>query len=348
MIQRILHKWQIITLKLKYGIYNYEEDDNFNLENELDEPQLEIKPTTYLKNMDMDNNFNVDSLRKIQKSDINSIRQSNDNYSKIKKENNNKKNNKIKNSLKNKNINLDEFIISNPEDNNQKNIIEEKRKDININESENNNNNRTFEENLKNIKKNYSIEEQEEKYDNLENLIIPSTTTKKNIEKDSELYSFNNNIESNIDKNENNYITYLSDFNFNPNKSKSVDKKLSLTNIMHSKTKPWAYSYKRDYNNNNEDIMLKSKKKKPQMSNIERQALFNNLYNDGKKRQEKFLMLSMEKEAKFNSTYTFTPKVIHNKLNEKYLKNMADSKFNISKNTSNNNIRIDSIPHHNP
>jgi hypothetical protein len=54
-------------------------------------------------------------------------------------------------------------------------------------------------------------------------------------------------------------------------------------------------------------------------------------------------MLSLEKEAKFNSTYTFTPKIIHNKLNEKYLKNMADSKFNISKNTSTNNIRIGNL-----
>jgi len=347
LMQKMLYKWQIITLKLNYGIYNYKEEENFNLENELDEPQMEIKPITYLKNVDKDNNFNVDPLNKIAKSDINSTRKSNDNYTKLKKENNKKnykKNNKTKTSLKNKNINLDEFIISNEEDNNinpnQKSLINEKRKAIN--EIENYNNNRTFEENIKHIQKNYSIEGQEEKFDNLENLIIPSTTAKKNIEKDSDFYSFNN-IESNIDKNEINYLTYLSDFNFNTTKSKSVDKKLCLTNIMNSKAKPWVYSYKRDSSNNIDDFMMKSKRKKPQMSNIERQALFNNLYNDGKKRQEKFLMLSLEKEAKFNSTYTFTPKVIHNKLNEKYLKNMADSKFNISKNISTNNIRIDKL-----
>ena len=345
----MLYKWQIITLKLNYGIYNFKEDENFNLENELDEPQREIKPLTYLKNVNMDNNFNVDSLNKIVKSDVNSTRKSNDNYTKLKKENNNKnykKNNKTKTSLKNKNINLDEFIISNEEDNNinlnQKSLINEKRKAINENEIENYNNNRTFEENIKHIQRNYSIEGQEEKFDNLENLIIPSTTTKKNIEKDSDFYSFNN-VESNIDKNEINYLTYLSDFNFDNTKSKSVDKKLCLTNIMNSKTKPWVYSYKRDSSNNIDDFMKKSKRKKPQMSKIERQALFNNLYNDGKKRQEKFLMLSMEKEAKFNTTYTFTPKVIHNKLNEKYLKNMADSKFNLSKNISTNNIRIDKL-----
>jgi hypothetical protein len=176
----MLYKWQIIALKLNYGIYNYKEDENFNIENELDEPQTEIKPITYLKNMDIDNNFKVDSVNKIVKSEINTRRKSNDIYSKIKKENNKinkKKNNKTKTSLKSKNINLDEFIISNEKDNNQKSLIEEKRKAIN--EITNNNNNRTFEENLKHIQKNYSIEGQEEKYDNLENLIIPSTTTKK-------------------------------------------------------------------------------------------------------------------------------------------------------------------------
>ena len=349
LMQKMLYKWQIIALKLNYGIYNYKEDEKFNLENELDEPQMEIKPITYLKNVDMDNNFNIDPLNKISKSDINSKRKSNDNYTKIKKENNRKnykKNNKTKTSLKNKNINLDKFIISKEEDINinlnQKSLIEEKRKAINEIENFNNNNNRTFEENLKHIQKNYSIEGQEEKFDNLENLIIPSTTNKKSIEKDRDFYSFNNK-ENNIDINEINYLTYLPDFNFNTTKSKSVNKKLTLTNICNSKTRPWVYSYKRDSNNNIDDFMTKSKRKKSQMSNIERQALFNNLYNDGKKRQEKFLKLSLEKEAKFNSTYTFTPKVIHNKLNEKYLKNMADSKFNISKNTSTNNIGIDNL-----
>lgn len=103
LMQKMLYKWQIIALKLNYGIFNYKEDEKFNLENELDEPQMEIKPITYLKNVDMDNNFNIDPLNKISKSDINSKRKSNDNYTKIKKENNRKnykKNNKTKTSLK--------------------------------------------------------------------------------------------------------------------------------------------------------------------------------------------------------------------------------------------------------
>ena len=70
------------------------------------------------------------------------------------------------------------------------------------------------------------------------------------------------------------------------------------------------------------------------MNNTERQELFTKLYNDSKKRKEKYKKLSMEKEAKFNTIYTFTPKIITNKLNEKYLKNMADTKFTTNNNTN--------------
>ena len=70
------------------------------------------------------------------------------------------------------------------------------------------------------------------------------------------------------------------------------------------------------------------------MNNTERKELFTKLYNDSKKRKEKYKKLSMEKEAKFNTIYTFTPKIITNKLNEKYLKNMADTKFTTNNNTN--------------
>ena len=70
------------------------------------------------------------------------------------------------------------------------------------------------------------------------------------------------------------------------------------------------------------------------MNKTERQELFTKLYNDSKKRKEKYKKLSMEKEAKFNTIYTFTPKIITNKLNEKYLKNMADTKFTTNNNTN--------------
>jgi len=79
--------------------------------------------------------------------------------------------------------------------------------------------------------------------------------------------------------------------------------------------------------NNIEEAEIKNKNKKKLMSKVERQQLFNNLYNDGQKRKEKYQRLKMEKEAQFNTLYTFTPKIFQNKLNEKYMKNMADSKF---------------------
>ena len=50
LIQKILHKWQINTLKLNYGIFDYK-NNIFNLENELDEPQLEYKPNLYYNNL---------------------------------------------------------------------------------------------------------------------------------------------------------------------------------------------------------------------------------------------------------------------------------------------------------
>ena len=107
------------------------------------------------------------------------------------------------------------------------------------------------------------------------------------------------------------------------------------------KPKKWEYSYYRK-DNNNEDNYIKTKNKKKLMSNLERQQLFNNLYNDCQKRKEKYKELKMEKEAQFNTLYTFTPKVFQNKLNEKYMKNMVDSKF-YTKSNSNINITDNNI-----
>ncbi len=118
------------------------------------------------------------------------------------------------------------------------------------------------------------------------------------------------------------------------NKSKSVDRKTNINNnFIMLKTKPWAYSYYRK-DDNQDDIILKIKKKRPLMNHTERQEFFNNLYNDSKKRKEKYKKLSMEKEAKFNTIYTFTPKIMNNRLNKKYLKNMADSKFTVNTNAT--------------
>ena len=52
-LQNILHKWQIITLKLNYGIYDFNSIINTKgYDNELlVEPQLEKKPYLYLNNI---------------------------------------------------------------------------------------------------------------------------------------------------------------------------------------------------------------------------------------------------------------------------------------------------------
>jgi hypothetical protein len=90
-------------------------------------------------------------------------------------------------------------------------------------------------------------------------------------------------------------------------------------------------------------MKLKIKKKKPLLNNTQREELFNNLYNEGKKRKEKYKKLSMEKEIKFNSIYTFTPKIINNKINNKYLKNMSYSILNNNNNNETNELTQDNV-----
>ena len=124
-------------------------------------------------------------------------------------------------------------------------------------------------------------------------------------------------------------------------KSKSVDK-LKNISFKVEKQKNWQYSYYRK-DNTNEDNIFKTKNKKKLMNNVERQQLFNDLYNDCQKRKEKYQKLKIEKEAQFNTLYTFTPKIFQNKLNEKYMKNMIDSKFYLKTNTNLNNSEINKI-----
>ena len=120
-------------------------------------------------------------------------------------------------------------------------------------------------------------------------------------------------------------------------KSKSVDKFKNI-NFKLEKPKKWEYSYY--MKKGEEKDIIRNKNKKKLMTDIERQQLFNNLYNDCKKRKEKYNKLKMEKEAKFNTLYTFTPKIFQNKLNEKYLKNLADSKFYTKSNSNIDNFQI--------
>ena len=339
LLQSMLHKWQINTLKLNYGIYN-SNNNIFNLndcENELEEPQIENKPNLYLNNIknNYKNNKSKIYAKKSSKSKSNNKSDKNEknknliynpNVKKINKLSplNNKKRGVVNLNLKNKNKDYDDLFIElnnkNVKINETQNIHKEKEK----NEIKNNNN-KTFEE--KNLVNN-NKEKGEDHNISLDNLIIDNNKSKqKDIFK---MYDFilNENIDNNL-----NYNEFESNFDYNYNteinKSKSVDR----NNFITIPSKPWVYSYYRR-GNNNDDFMTKVKKRRPRMNNTERQELFNNLYNDSKKRYEKYKKLSMEKEAKFNTIYTFTPKIITNRINEKYLKNMAESKFNYNTNTS--------------
>jgi hypothetical protein len=357
-------------MKINYGINDYYNKFNIdNNDNELDEPQLEIKPNLYLKNIksnSINNKKNISKKKlgakksskckaknKLEKN--NNINNNNNDLMNIKKINNfsssiNKRNkSSLKmNNKKNNIISDDDFINTS----NQKSYKLNKTMNTNYNfsqkaeEEENNDiniNNKTFEQKIekkpllkqeKESQKNISIGQEQD--NSLDNLIIDNKHT---IITNNNVYNnFNDVIDlsSHYDFNSNYNYIYGSEMN----KSKSVDKKKIMeANLISLKAKPWAYSYYNRDNNPN-DIMLKIKKKRPIMNNTERQEFFNNLYNDGKKRKEKYKKLSMEKEAKFNTIYTFTPKILNNRMNEKYLKNMADSKFNAnnSNNTSFYNI----------
>ena len=347
----MLQKWQIITLKLNYNIYDY--DNMLNIkgyDDELEEPQLEKKPNLYLNNYNIKNKSNKSKSSgknsSKNKSDKKNEKNKNDNYNsnnnikKInKKSDSNPKNNRCTMNLKNKNRNENNIMLElnkNGKLNKTQNIHnynfnskgEDETNDINIKKD----NNKTFEEKFHNkILSNTTDFEQELQPDNsLDNLIIDSNKNKQK----EKIYNFEQNLLNNI--NDNDFSSQFEyNFNFDENKSKSVDKNKNIGNFITLPTKPWVYSYyRRGKNNNDDELMMKIKKKKPILNNTERQELFNNLYNDCKKRKEKYKKLSMEKEAKFNTIYTFTPKIINNRMNEKYLKNMADSKFNLNTNAS--------------
>ena len=228
----------------------------------------------------------------------------------------------------------------------EENVKDKKRKKIKKykNERDDNNSlikNKTFDElsigtSFKNINENIEKENKDIKKQN--------KLKKISLNENENINAFeNDNIINNKENNSNNKSDKNSNYNIEMYKSKSVDKFKNI-GFKVEKPKKWEYSYFRKEKENNENKMKKIKSKKKLMTNIERQQLFNNLYNDCQKRREKFRQLKIEKEAQFNTLYTFTPKIFQNKLNEKYMKNMADSKFfntksnSIIDNTDNNII----------
>ena len=85
------------------------------------------------------------------------------------------------------------------------------------------------------------------------------------------------------------------------------------------------------------------RRKGPIITKQEQENLFNSLYNDSQKRKEKLRKMSQEKEDKFNSIYTFTPNIIPNKLNEKYLRKLHRSYSKSEIYNSENNSFIDRL-----
>ena len=81
-------------------------------------------------------------------------------------------------------------------------------------------------------------------------------------------------------------------------------------------------------------------RKIPIISKKEQENLFNSLYNDSQIRKEKLRKMSQEKENNFNTIYTFTPNIIPNKLNEKYLKQLNESQ---NKNEFMNHQKVNSF-----
>ena len=312
-----MHKWYFNSLKLNNPEINFSNEE-YNIE--------ESKPDfIYKKNLI--NNTNRKNIAR-QNPNFNKINAKNKNMARVNSATYINKNkakpviNKNKINLKN-NIEKQRHIVK-YEDYNNSNIFNE----------ENNENDKIDYHNYTNISKIHP----KEKY----NFQEISNNPSKNLE-DLILTNQIDNDKNNLDNNLSNFNELFNDetnTNFNSGLDISRAKSVDRNQMTITKTKPWAYSYYRD-NNTNIDVLNKIKKKKSNMNAAQRQELFNNLYNDGKLREEKYKKLNLEKENVFNSIYTFTPKIIPNKLNEKYLKNMTQSIMQ-NNNSSYNNYDINS------
>ena len=78
----------------------------------------------------------------------------------------------------------------------------------------------------------------------------------------------------------------------------------------------------------------------PKISKREQDKVFNALYNDSKYRKEKLKRLNEKKEEQLKSIYTFSPKQIPNKFNERYNKKLIKSQSRIDLNNYNLNDNL--------
>ena len=98
-------------------------------------------------------------------------------------------------------------------------------------------------------------------------------------------------------------------------------------NVIHNNVSK-SYSMSRKNKIILSNIESKNKKNKTPNKNKEMiKEFINNLNKSKKNKEEKMKNLNKKIEEKMNSIYTFSPKMIENKNNEKYLKNMVDKLY---------------------
>ena len=138
----------------------------------------------------------------------------------------------------------------------------------------------------------------------------------------------------------------ISNRSFSPN-NKNIKSQSSSIQINKNKKR------KMNSNNNNKSCSISKKNnqiilsettsrnlkaKTPNKHNDMIKNFMNNLIINKKNKEEKIKLLNNKQEEKINSIYTFSPKIIKNKNNEKYLKNMIDKLIinNVKENCKNN------------
>ena len=152
-----------------------------------------------------------------------------------------------------------------------------------------------------------------------------SSTTSPNIINNSQI-SANHINKSQSNKNRNKIKSKIKNEYINKSCSNSVQKKNTKMNLSKETTR-------------------KEKFKTPKENKKMIKHFMNNLIVNEKVKEEKMKNLNIKKEEKIDSIYTFTPKLLENKNNEKYLKNMIDKLYfeNFKDNRNSNIMNNDDI-----
>ena len=152
-----------------------------------------------------------------------------------------------------------------------------------------------------------------------------SSTTSPNIINNSQI-STNHINKSQSNKNRNKIKSKIKNEYINKSCSSSIPKKSQKMTLSQETTR-------------------KEKFKTPKENQKMIKHFMNNLIVNEKVKEEKMKNLNIKNEEKIDSIYTFTPKLLENKNNEKYLKNMIDKLYfeNFKDNRNNNTMNNDDI-----